>query len=86
MEKQSGLGSGIPGITSSIRNTGYKEHFICIDRCEQKYYAKKVTTYKLHHLVAGTTYLVFRAEPTLGEFVEVDMKTFQSVHSPGEKN
>jgi hypothetical protein len=40
---------------------------------------------KLYNLVAGKTYLVLRTEPTLGKFVEVDMKTFQSVHSPGAK-
>jgi hypothetical protein len=33
-EKQSDLGSG---ITSRIHNTGYEEHSICTDRCEQKY-------------------------------------------------
>jgi hypothetical protein len=41
---------------------------------------------KLYQLFARKPYLVLRTEPTLGEFVEVDMKTFQSVHSPGAKN
>jgi hypothetical protein len=81
--KQSDLGSG---ITSRIRNTGYEEHSICTDRCEQKYYVnKRKHPTKLYYLVAGKTYFVLRTEPTLGKFVEVDMKTFQSVHSPGAK-
>ncbi len=82
--KQSDLGFG---ITSRIRNTGYEEQSICTDRCEQKYYVnKRKHPTKLYYLVAGKTNLVLRTEPTLGEFVEVDMKTFQSVHSPGAKN
>jgi hypothetical protein len=76
--KQSDLGSG---KTSRIRNTGYEEHSICTDRCEQKYYVNK----RKHQQAVSFTYLVLRTKPTLGEFVEVDMKTFQSVHSPGTK-
>jgi hypothetical protein len=65
-----------------MRNTPFAQ----IDVNRNIYVNKRKHPTKLYYLVAGKTYLVLRAEPTLGEFVEVDMKTFQSVHSPGAKN